>query len=715
MKFNPLLLSRFLKRLIFVLLNILLFTLPFIFTWNNQELFEFNKMLFLFVMTVVLVSLWLLRMVFEQKLLFKRTPYDFFILAFLLSQVLATVFSIHFRTSVLGYYSRFNGSLLSFFAYTALFYLIINNISKKQLTIIFESILLAGFLVSLYAIPEHFGYSPSCWLINRELGVDCWKQEVQIRVFASFGQPNWLASFLITLIPLNLSLLLQKQKFNKKLFLLINTVAMTLALLYTRSRSGLIGLGVALVLFLILHFLFQKKEKIKVICQRASLPIAAMFLTILLAGSVYSPKLTDLWQAKNSKLASELQASMSENRLEEGGSASSEIRKVVWNGAIKIWQRYPLFGSGVETFAYSYYLDRPVEHNLLSEWNLLYNKAHNELLNFLATTGLFGLLSYLGLFAITAYLVLKKLKTSKTKSSLIGLSSALAAMFVANFFGFSTVSSNLLLFSFFAFIVLFLGEDKRSLTKEELPINSYQIQSINLSQFFILGSIILLSTLMISKLSSIWLADYFFTQGKNYYQQGKQIEGVALIEKAIEQSPSEALFYDELASKYADLAVNYAEQDATVSTQLASSAIALSDQSLKLNDRHLNFYKSRASIFIKLGQLDPQYYIGAKISLQKAISLAPTDARLYYNLALIEDVLGEKEQALKDLEYAVKIKANYAQARNELANFYLLRSRLQDAQAQYQYLLTNINPEDELVKEKLRLLEASLSAKNITK
>src|SRR3989339_981087 len=78
-----------------------------------------------------------------------------------------------------------------------------------------------------------------------------------------------------------------------------------------------------------------------------------------------------------------------------GGSDSMDIRKVVWQGAIELGQRYPLFGPGVETFAYTYYWVRPAAHNLLSEWDFLYNKAHNEYLNFLATTGFFGLLTYL--------------------------------------------------------------------------------------------------------------------------------------------------------------------------------------------------------------------------------------------------------------------------------------------------------------------------------
>jgi len=84
-----------------------------------------------------------------------------------------------------------------------------------------------------------------------------------------------------------------------------------------------------------------------------------------------------------------------------GGSDSMDIRKVVWQGAIELGQRYPLFGPGVETFAYTYYWVRPAAHNLLSEWDFLYNKAHNEYLNFLATTGFFGLFSYLLLITWT--------------------------------------------------------------------------------------------------------------------------------------------------------------------------------------------------------------------------------------------------------------------------------------------------------------------------
>ena len=74
--------------------------------------------------------------------------------------------------------------------------------------------------------------------------------------------------------------------------------------------------------------------------------------------------------------------------------------------------KYPLFGTGVETFAYSYGFVRPIAHNLTSEWDYVYNKAHNEYFNYLALTGFLGLGAYLGFIAVFIIYVLSILVIS---------------------------------------------------------------------------------------------------------------------------------------------------------------------------------------------------------------------------------------------------------------------------------------------------------------
>ncbi len=97
--------------------HLLLLTTPLFFTWINEELFEFNKIILIYAYTVIIGSLWIARMISEKRFIWKRTVFDFPIAFFLLSQLLSTLFSINFHTSVFGYYTRFNGGLLSVLSY----------------------------------------------------------------------------------------------------------------------------------------------------------------------------------------------------------------------------------------------------------------------------------------------------------------------------------------------------------------------------------------------------------------------------------------------------------------------------------------------------------------------------------------------------------------------------------------------------------------------
>lgn len=694
--------SSFLQKLIFVNFNLLFFLTPFIFTWMNQELFEFNKMLFVYAITIFIVSLWLIRMVVEQKLIVKRSKLDYFLLAFLISQIISTVFSLHTRTSWFGYYTRFNGGLLSTVTYIAIFYAFISNIKKSQLKAIYSSLLLSALLISLYAIPERLGHSPSCWLIKQKFDTSCWTEtnNPRFRVFATFGQPNWLAAFLISIIPLNLSYLLKEKKFLSRLYLLLVLLSSGTALILTKSRSGLLGLALGLVFYGLFKFIINKKERLVIFFKLSGLAIALLAVAFFI-GTPSTTKIGEVITQPDLSPSSQVQ---------EGGTPSEEIRKIVWQGAIKVWQRYPIFGSGVETFAYSYYLDRPLAHNLVSEWDFLYNKAHNELLNLLANSGIVGLLSYLSIFVGIFYIGINNSFDNKHRDKILALLAGILAMFVSNFFGFSTVTSNLLLFGFFAIIVLHTSQKNITNLAQEKKIEK---QNYFGNKEYIFCSIILITmVIFLNKVRLIWQADYLFTKGQELFEKkGNYQTGLPLIQEAIKKSPKEALFYDELAGDYADLSIAFAnDNQSTASALLAQKAIESNQYALQLNPAHLNFYKSQARIFIKLGQLDSKLYSYAEQALKKAISLAPTDAKLYYNLALILEVIQKNDEALANMEYAVSIKGNYLQARNELARMYFLRGNFQKAKEQYVFNLKNIAPNDELLKEKLQVVEASISA-----
>jgi len=134
-------------------------------------------------------------------------------------------------------------------------------------------------------------------------------------------------------------------------------------------------------------------------------------------------------------------------------------------------------------------------------------------------------------------------------------------------------------------------------------------------------------------------------------------------------------------------------------------AITSSDRSLKISPYNLNFWKNRTRLFYSLAEIEEKYTQQALESLLMANKLAPTDAKIVYNLALVYAKLNQEETAIKTLEEAVNLKPNYDQARYALALFYEKKDEIDKAKEQLNYILEKINPSHEAALEKLKTLK----------
>ncbi len=713
-------LSKTISKLIFLLVNLLVAMTPFLFTGVNEELFEFNKMLFVYFVVLLMVSLWILKMILEKKILFIRSFFDLPLLLFFLGQLLSTVFSIHQRTSLFGYYGRFHGGLLSTLAYCLFYWATVSNLGKKQLKVVMMTAILSAVMVSLYAIPERMGISPSCIILRQEFNVSCWIQDVQSRVFATFGQPNWLAAYLSAILPITtIFFLFPSKSFSlfppvktQKVFWLIGITAMTIALLFTKSRSGLIALIISVVVILayVIYQVINNSVSKKKVQYNSFLIILSVIVTVMLIfGTELTPPLTQLLSRMNNSDDSNTHIEKNAKEpieISDQGiliTPSENIRKVVWKGATEIWQRYPWLGSGPETFAYSYYLDRPEEHNHLSEWDFLYNKAHNEHLNFLANSGIIGLGTYLLVVGSSLYLavkiVRKKNLNPETKWSALTIGSSLLAIQVTNFFGFSTVMIGVISSLFLAYLAL--------ISHKETIANQPQVKNVS---FFQRATIFCLAILVIHGILSIislWQADYFFVKGKVLIQSAEYQEGVNYLQRAIVLSPHEALFYDELANTYAQVAVEFLQLDDIQSAkEFAQLAIATNDKTIKLNPKHLNFLQTRISIFTRLALIDIAYLDQALQTIKLAKTLAPTHPKLLFNQGRIELSMGNEIKAIKSIQTAITMKPNYHEARYRLGQIYEQDPKdCSLAKEQYQYIIEKIIPNDQHLLQKLKELD----------
>ena len=235
------------------LFNLLFFFVPIVLYPYSHELFEFNKMVFVYALTVLISTAWAVRMILAKKIIFRRSLFDVPILLFLFSQLLSTAFSIDVRTSLLGYYSRFHGGFLSTLSYSLLFWAFVSNMDRAKTLKAIRFLVFSGIIVSFYGVLQHFG-----------IDKDVWVQDVQERVFSTLGQPNWLAAWLVALLPIAWAFYLSLRQKSKNFRPWLGVSALyVLTLAYTKSRSGLLGLAVAAAIFWGINLLYRLKERPK--------------------------------------------------------------------------------------------------------------------------------------------------------------------------------------------------------------------------------------------------------------------------------------------------------------------------------------------------------------------------------------------------------------------------------------------------------------------
>src|SRR3989344_2191168 len=639
-------LTHYADKTIEYLFYALFFFVPLLLWPKTSEVFEFNKMLLVYVITILISAAWVVKWIEAKKITIRRTPLDLPIAIFLTSQILSTIFSIDTHTSLWGYYSRFHGGLISTIAYLLLYYALVTNFTRDKVSFAIYSIISSAALVALYGILEHFG-------IDKHL----WVQDVASRVFSTIGQPNWLSAYLVALLPLPIFLAVEARDNNHRLLWALLALLFAITIIFTKSQSGLAATGLILAA-VALYFVGRKFKFVYLFI----LPFI-LLATILKWDFVVKinpfgvPNLAALVKADGT------------NRV--GGSDSMIIRQVVWQGARKLGAKNPLFGTGLETFGYTYFTVRPALHNLLSEWEFLYNKAHNEYLNFLANTGFVGLIAYLLLIGWTL-VWWAQIGGAISRGLLFGYLSIL----ITNYFGFSVVPVALFFFLFPA-LVFVLSKSKEKYISLNFSINPY------------LGFLILipLTLYLLAIPYSQWRTDIAYNTGRQYLTLSAYKQSLNSLTKAVPIPPNDPLSLAHRAEAQAITAAAVAAQldslpatlpaDAPPSAlqagaradpvasgqkllaELQAGALANSDKAVNLNPQHTNLYKSKAKVELYLATIDPRYNRQALKTLEELAALSPTDAKVVYNLGLISDQLGETKKAQEYYRLAVNLKPDY--------------------------------------------------------
>ncbi len=715
--------SHLVKRVLSFLYLSLFVVTPLLIYHRTSELFEFNKILFIYLVTGLVSAVWVFEMIQHRKIILKKTFLDPFILLFAVSQILSTLFSIDQHTSIFGYYGRFNGGLLSTFSYVVLYYCYVSHIplifNKEWVLKMMKISVFIASIVVVWGISGWYGFDASCALFTGALNNSCWTESFKpsVRMFSTLGQPNWLGAYCAVNLSFAFYFFNRAIESGTKLLgkATISSV-LTISLLYaaifaTKSRSAL--LAAFSVTMLYMGYLFLKKDKTTLIL-RLKRPFLIIGLVGVIAMAIFKTGIPvlDKMLSPSQLINTTTEVKTKTQPNEEFFiSKSSDIRKIVWDGAIKLGVMHPLFGTGVETFGYAYYFTRPVVHNLTSEWDYLYNRAHNEYLNMLATSGFLGFLSYVLLIGAVCFYIFLRRQNGESRFLATALGGGYVALLITNFFGFATSTSSLFFFLIPAFVLSQRSESdeiqKKYETKPIWPV------AYGLPVLMVVGSVLFVV--------SYFKADVNYNLGNAYLESQDFPSSISYLQKALTYK-YEHVYEDKLSYAFAQAALlthaDLGQKDPNASQKLLEAARAYNAKTIASSGKNLLYYKTASKVEFLAFQISGQErdFETSIDALSTAQKLAPTEPKIPYTKALFYssyyDAATNKtlkatlaQNAMYEVNKAIELKGDYRDAYLLKGTMHAKFGETTEARESFEYILKHIVKNDQEAESELEKLK----------
>lgn len=396
--------------LVFLLLSSGLLFNPFV----NTDVFEFPKVIALIGTTGLLSIINIIDLYLRglPKINWHNISKELLCLALLLfTQITSYIFSTDPSVSLMGEVQRYQGFLTNIH-YILLslntFYFFIKYTPTKTVTL-FKWLIITLIVTCLLAVlPYIFPMTFPFYFFTPAFFYN--------RVYGTLGNPNYLAVFIITVLPF---IILSKNF--KKILLYPSLILIIATLFLTGSRSAW---AASLLGFLIIGIILAvKKKHYKIIT------ITCLIIAIAIAGIFVKKYLTPI-------IPQFERLSMDTNK-----STSIQTRVHLWKAGLTMSLKRPLTGYGQDMIREN--IEPYLPEYLKSNDEFFIDRTHSEFIDILATNGIFAIIAYLGLLI---FIIKKTTKIIFENHELLPSFTALITLVIFHGVNFSITSSNILLY-----------------------------------------------------------------------------------------------------------------------------------------------------------------------------------------------------------------------------------------------------------------------------
>jgi len=275
-----------------------------------------------------------------------------------------------------GSYERAQGLFtwmtLSVFAYLVYQFSVKEAFVERLLSgMVGSSVLVVG-----YALIQALGFDPWQWRI----------EDTTFPVFSTLGRSNYLAGYLVLIIPITVGRLTHTSWNWQRVGLIVLIVAQGIALLLSRSRSGWLTLVAIMVIGLITLGVLQHSPR----CCIAGVVLGGIAFGILLVLNLHLP--VDLPELLRQNPLIERLSTL---HITDTGSLAARL--TIWRTSLSLIGQRPFLGYGPGTFTLAFARIYPPELVYYQGRETMVDHAHNLWLNLGVESGIPGILAMLAL------------------------------------------------------------------------------------------------------------------------------------------------------------------------------------------------------------------------------------------------------------------------------------------------------------------------------
>jgi O-antigen ligase/Tfp pilus assembly protein PilF len=384
----------------------LLVAVPLVFTGSTLEAFETPKVALLQLLAIVLAALGVLACFYGGGLR-KWGAIPFAVLAFVASAVTSTIFSISPHTSLHGGIDSLAGltTILSFAVITfAAGWFVLTPEQARRLLV--APVIAAG-LASAYAIVQALGFDPYPWHVSSTVGGF-------LRPFATLGHANLLGGYLVVALPLAAYFAVRARGAWRVAGVVVTALSVV-AIVLTLTRGAWLTLGVLMAGTAVALIWAGHRRAV-------SWGIGTALGIALLGWFAAGPV---------------LRQGLAERFAHFSQSAG---RMPLWRSGLAMAAEHPLVGVGLDAYPVAFGRFRSPEF-WLTEWNATPTRAHNEIVQVLATQGFLGLLALAAIVVCLVVTIRRAWQAGFDRSLVIALGASLLAFGVQSQFSFTVAAT----------------------------------------------------------------------------------------------------------------------------------------------------------------------------------------------------------------------------------------------------------------------------------